>query len=353
LAFSIFPANQFDDFDWVLWRENKKMDSTGSKLDTLGLRLACNYSGGRGKLGMTGMDAGAQEWQLAKPTCPMSQSVEVRKGEVFFLFVDDFSGHSSGLEIHLSDVVMTCDNGLAPSLDLGSTKPDFPAPKQAPAFMACNKALRIDLSAKANRGLAEGVVSSDVLAAFEQQGKRLPSLAGHENLSGISCALLAGLRSGWLKAYHCDAKPYPLHFGDLLELLPTGAERSWDNLGSAAFAPFQQFIELLVEEGFDKTSGMHRRQIRYLRLLWADGEGTTPDFNVALFRWEEAKALLDAITVPHPRNDAGTMSMADYLEQGLYDAVVIAQSGRTIRSLSQSASVQEKQAALQNYIWAK
>ena len=360
LEFSIVPNNGFDDYDWVLWKPKAGQAHDLGTLDSVGQRLACNYAAGRGAGGVTGMSPRGERAEADASGSPYSSRVVAKRGDVFYLLIDDYSHHSTGFTLKFNDVVAACENAERDVLDMGQI-PDLREEKRPrDAFMRYSRVLRLDLDTKANRVIGSCAVGREAYAQLGGVDKRNTCVQVDEQVWGISEALLCGLRGGGLKAYRPDDPSQPLHYGDLLELAyRSQAHASADPVpsgdywypGRAALAPFTEYIELLVDETIDRNSGQQRRQIRYVRLLWADGEGNLPDFNAALFRYQDLRDLLEGIRVPSPQNDAGTMTLHDYLEGQLYEAITVERSGRGPRTLGEAKFQEDRQVELENYIW--
>lgn len=355
LQFTITPDNGLDDYDWVLWQQAQGKRFALNRLDSTSQRLACNYAGGRGAGGVTGMTAQGGSVQGDASGSPFCSRVMAHKGDVFYLLIDDYSRHSTGFRLTFNDVVAQCHNPESEVLDMGSADMTPVTARKPNDIMRYRRVLRLDLRTKANQPIARCPLEP---AAFKHLSPSDKALAGQhllERQSGICVALLCALRSGLVPAFRPDAPSQPLHYGDLLELAyrhhPAAAQADYWRPDWSVLAPFTQYIELLVEERLDRNTGIHTQQVRYIRLLWADGEGGLPDFNAAIFHYKDVLPLLEQVMVPAPQNDAGTMSLQDYIEARLYEAFTVERSNGSTRSLSGSKFADDRQLELENYLW--
>jgi hypothetical protein len=353
LQFTIAPDNGFDDYDWVLWQQRKGQQFDLARLDSTSMRLACNYAGGRGAGGTTGMTAQGRSSSGDATGSPYCSRVMAHKGDVFYLLIDDYSRHSTGFRLNFNDVVVQCGNPQPDVLDMGRVS-DLPVARtENRDFMRYRRVLRLDLQTKANQPIARCPLEADAFKTLSRPDKA--AVFQPERQSGICVALLCALRGGFVPAYRPDQPDQPLHFGDLLELAyrhqPASPEGDYWRPDWAVLAPFLHYIELLVDERMDRNTGRQTQVIRYVRLLWADGDGQLPDFNAAIFRYPDLVPLLENVLVPDPHNDAGTMSLHDYLEARLYEAVTVERSNGSPRSLSGAKFADDRQLELENYLW--
>lgn len=355
LQFTIAPDNGFDDYDWVLWQQVKGQRFDLARLDSTSERLACNYAGGRGAGGATGMSAQGRSSQGDAAGSPFSSRVMAHKGDVFYLLIDDYSRHSTGFRLSFNDVVAQCNNPQPDVLDMGRVTEIGTESRKTGDFMRYRRVLRLDLLTKANQPIARCPLEATAFSSLSRTDKALAGQHGPERQSGICVALLCALRGGLVPAYRPDAPSKPLHYGDLLELAyqhqPADAQRDYWRPDWSVLAPFLHYLELLVDERLDRNTGRQIQQIRYIRLLWADGDGLLPDFNAAIFHYEDLVPLLENVLVPTPGNDAGTMSLRDYLEARLYEAITVERSNGTTRSLGGSKFNDDRQLELENYLW--
>jgi hypothetical protein len=363
LNFEIVPDNGQDDFDWVLLRGDAKDPSACPDLAQAERRLACNYAVGAGPHGATGMNERGEAHSATASDSPYSLGVPARKGDVFYLLIDDFSQHSSGFHIRFNDVVMTCDNPLKDLLHLDqSTRLGAPPIDPRRAFTQSTRVMRIDLGEKANASLATAQLPADLFAAPQASDKKplgsIPQLAQYQ---GIAQVLLQGLKHGALPAYAAHDFQTPLHYGDLLELIARQASdssrlrssKSWWNPDRADLEPYSQVVEIIVDERFDKTLGTASQQIRYLRLLWTDRDSQAPDYNVAVFKYEDVRPLLDKVYCESRHNDVPTISLRDVLESRQYASLMVARAGKGIKNLNQARFEGERQLELENFVWLR
>ncbi len=362
LSFDILPDNGLDDFDWVLLQGNPKDPSACPDLMGTERKLACNYAIGCGPQGATGMGERGDAHSAAASDSPYSLGVPARKGDVFFLLIDDFSQHSSGFHIRFNDVVMACDNPhkdllkIDHQVSLGRAPVD---PRRA--FTQYTRILRIDLGEKANASLAKATLPSDLFAHQTQaSGKSLGVLDQLPRCQGIAQLLLQGLKHGALPAFAAHDFQTPLHYGDLLEVVARQARdtsiahsMSWWNPSEAALERYTQVVEIIVDERFDKTLGTASQQIRYLRLLWTDRDSQAPDYNVAVFKYEDVRPLLDKVYCQSRHNDVPTISLRDALEGRQYESLMVARTGKGMKNLGQARFEGERQLELENFVWPR
>jgi Gliding motility associated protein GldN len=361
LSFDIVPDNGFDDFDWVLLRGNAKDPSACPDLAMADRKLACNYAVGRGPHGTTGMGVWGEACSAGAGDSPYSQQVQARKGDIFFLLIDDFSKHSSGFDLQFNDVVYTCDNPQKDLLRIGHVEHAVAPIDPRRAFSQYTRVLRIDLGEKANGSLDQAPLPID-LFSLPLQGLAKP-LAGRDAMAqvhGIANVLIQGLKTSALAAYAAHDFQTPVHYGDLLSLVAregadSGAatQGSWWNPGETAFDRFGQAVELIVDEVFDKNSGRSRQEIRYIRLLWAAGDGLAPDYSVAVFKYEDVRDLLDRVPCANVHNDVSGMSLRDALEGRQYEAVTVSRSGKGVKNASQAKLEATRPLELESYHWQK
>jgi hypothetical protein len=359
LQFEIVPDNGFDDFDWVLLKADPSKPGDCPSLPEVNARLACNNAAGRGHAGATGMGEKGQDLNAGSSGNPYCQPLAVEKGDVFFLFIDDYSKHSSGFTIKFNEVVLHCANPQKDFLQVAwNSSLKQPAVDPRKSFTKYTRVLRIDLSEKANLPLAQSQHPSQL---FDKEFFGAAKTAGTNpqffDERGTVPALMNGLKLGWIQAYAAHDFRSPLHYGDLLDLAQrqfagTNQEaRNWWDPPKEDLEGFNQVLELIVDETFDKISGIKRQQIRYVRILWTDRDGKAPDFNVAVFDYTEVQDLLDRIPIQNGHNDANAISIKDFLENQMYNGVVVERSSRSVNSLQQSKFSGDRQIELESYIW--
>jgi hypothetical protein len=156
LQFEILPDNGFDDFDWVLVEADSAHLDACPELPEVAARLACNNAAGSGQAGATGMDERGVSFNPGTTESPYCKPLAVEKGDIFFLYIDDWSRHSTGFTIRFNDVVMQCANPHKDFLHLDWNE-ELGKPKVDPrkAFSQYTRVLRIDLAEKANLPLSE------------------------------------------------------------------------------------------------------------------------------------------------------------------------------------------------------
>ena len=356
LSFTITPDNGFDDFDWILLREPKKKTQDCPENGPNTVKLACNYAIGRGPGGATGMGEWGDALSSGSSENPFCTAIDAQQGEVFFLLVDDFSKHSSGFTIRFNDLVMACENPKKDLLQIDWKKGLGKAPiDPRKTFSQFTKVVRIDLSEKVNLPISLNQLPTSI---FDGKGEKV--IKGKMQLdqqTGIVSALLTGLKTTRLKAYQPNDFVTPLHYGDLLLLAErqmetdSASQRSWWNPSSATMGNFEQVVELIVDEIFDKNTGRKRQKIRYIRLLWTDRDDIAPDFYAAVFKYEEVWELLDQIPVENRHTDVQSLSIRDFLEGQRYRGTLVSRSHKQINNLQQAKFSGDQQIELENYIW--
>lgn len=362
LSFDIQPDNGLDDYDWVLLRGNPKDPSACPDLAQVERKLACNFSVGRGPRASTGMGDLGESASAGAADCPYSRSIAARKGDVFFLLIDDFSMHSSGFDITFNEVVMPCINPAKDLLHIDHLPRQLPPKVDArTTFSQYTRVLRIDLGEKANARLANAPLPSKLFANTETAStKSIGELAVLPRYSGIAQVLIQGLKTSSLQAYSAEDFTTPIHYGDLLNLMARQDSNtahqpanSWWSPPVAAFDKFSQVVELIVDERIDRNTAMAKQQIRYLRLLWTDRDGLSPDYNVAVFRYEEVRDLLDRVACSNPHNDVQYVSLRDVLESQQYQGLVVGRAGKSIKTLEQGRFESDRQIELECYHWSR
>lgn len=370
LNFRIVPDNAYDDLDWVLWRGSElPAESCPEIVQKDAERLACNFAAGRGPKGSTGMNAKGHRLQNDAAGSPFSSSIEVEKGEVFYLLLDNHSQRNSGFSIEFNDVVLQCggqDKALIHFAHKAVKKPSRILPRDQ--FSRYTQVLRVPLDQKINDPLAVCSLNSAALeTAFPSGDKaRVSILPGSQ---GLVMALINALRTSSVKAYAAEDLRTPVHFGDLLEMAyrfaeeppqwsrdevdpvfgPSG-ENYW-NPSPDVFMNFCNVVEIIQDEIFDKQRGQNRREIRYIRLVWSDWEGELPDYNVCVFPYEEVEALLDQISLPTAQNDIHQQSLKDALESGQYHGFPVTVRSKNFRNAPDGQSEAFRQLEFRNYHW--
>lgn len=382
LAFEILPDNGFDDYDWVLWRADPNDKAPCPVRNMPNTQLACNYAAGRGPAGATGMGDmhGKGErgdlLQVGAEGSPYCKAIPVKRGDIFFLLINDYSDHSTGFRIRFDDVVLECDNADRDFLHLAGSPPKVPSilhPRDI--FSKYSKITRIDLDEKGNSPLATCSFDAAVFDAAlpGMPGKPMtgtPQLTGQ---TGLVAALLNGLKTARIRAYDPNNFSTPVHYGDLLEFVEKHtdteafseesefsesdsiygvARTSWWNRDEDGFAGFTSAIEVITDEMFDKASGKRRQQIRFLRLIWQGLDGEFA-YYVAVFRYADVRELLDRISAGNSQNDVSKLSLRDYLEGQMYQGVMVWNSLKPTRGGPDAQFNAGKLLQLENYVWER
>jgi hypothetical protein len=317
-------------------------------------RVAQNLSMFKGPDGGTGMGRWGDQTSEMNYGNPYSKSIEVKAGEVLWLRVRAGEKALSGFELRLGEVVEQCENAAKEWVPLGTElKVEFIRAINPQVFAQNSKILRIDLDEKANQPLANAQCNSKLWAKDMSDGK---ALGWQSEAKGLPQVLLQGLMAGRIRAYSAENPQKQLQYGDVL--LAAMRMRAVDSTESkfwpqnpADLAGFDQVVELIQDEIFDKNSGRKLKEIRYIRLLFTDRDGAMPDCNVAIFRYDEVADFLDQVMVENRHNDAQKLSIRDCLEGNLFKAVTICRRNKYMQTLPQAKFDGEQQIECENYIW--
>lgn len=354
LQFSILPHNGIDDYDWVLWRADSTWTDPCPDSLLLTQKLACNYASGRGQTGSTGMDVLGTSLETTASGNPFARPVEARKGDVFFLLVNDYSRKSQGFTIRMNEVVLACDNPIRAFVPINhqpvTGRPKIPSRN---AFSRYTRILRIDLNEKINRPM--GMCDAGEIDWERSVGEfDKPMTAGLKVPgSGIHGAILNGLKLGLFQGYACEDMATPIHYGDLIHLLKRqGVEANWE-MSTDALASFGNYIELIVDEIFDRTSGRKRQELRMVRLVWSPSHGDLPDMNIAVFQWEEIVDILDQVWVPNPHNDVNSLSLRDFIEGQMYSSINVHQRNADNRNKAEAERGEVLEVEFEAYHWGQ
>jgi hypothetical protein len=360
IVFNIVPDNSIDDFDWVLIKGDPENPAQCPDLNLEAQRLACNYAGGRGPKGATGMDQRGDALTASSADNPYCKSISAKQGDVFFLLIDDYSKHSTGFTIRFNDVVMACENPKKDLLQIAWNENLNIAPVDPRStFSKSTRVLRIDLEEKANLSLMASLHPDGLYdLPANKVGKVLTAKPQFNWTRGLVPALLNGLKVGRLQAYSASDFQSPVWFGDLVDMAYRQRDTvahpqkwSWWAPETTTMEYFTNVVELIVDETFDKNSGMNRQRIRYIRILWTDREGNSPDYNVAVFKYEDVSDLLDHIPVENQHNEVQSLSMKDFLEGQMYQSIPIVSGNQKAKTLNQARFLGDKQLECDNFIW--
>lgn len=352
LKFSIVPANGLDDYDWVLWRADTSWTNPCPDSLDLSQKIACNYAAGLGSVGSTGMSISGTSRETTASGNPFARPIEAQKGDIFFLLINDFSKKSQGFSIRFNEVVLNCDNPVRAFVPINhkivTGKPVVPTRNQ---FSRYTRILRINLNEKANQPIGNcnaGEVDWARLpsssAKHLEPGVRMPG-------TGIHCSILNGLKLGRFQGYACEDMATPVHYGDILDFVESrGVSTNWD-MSVDAMSNFGNYIELIVDEIFDRTSARKRQQIRMVRLIWSAPETNLPDYNVAVFQWEDLVDLFDQVWVSNPHNDVNNLSLKDFIKGQMYSSINIHQRHQNNRTSEEAAHGEQKTLEFEAYHW--
>jgi hypothetical protein len=371
LNFSILPDNQSDDYDWELYYMARTDDTASANTSPQKMLLACNFSSGSGPDGLTGMVAnhkGSRFLTFQKGTYnPYFQEVTVQQGVPVFLRVFAGEQQCHGFRLLFNETVMQCDQPVGELIRLShaiaTEKPKIPNQN---AFSRSTQIWRLDLSSKANAGLADSPVRvEDWSEKLEIEKESTPSFRMPET-NGLAGMLLLGLKAGLFPAFASHDFKTPVHYGNLMEVvsrmsgssdsehLPEevgSIEEDWWNPDPEKLSGFKNMIELIVDEVFSKSSGTKKVQIRFIRLVWSDWEGGQPDLNIAIFRYSDLLPVLSRIQVQDFRNQARSISMQDLLESRSFEHVMSWRSGRPAGSAANGQFLKRRDQELESYYW--
>lgn len=374
LNFLIRPANGFDDYDWTLWKGDRlKPFVCPGAGEEMAPKIACNYSAARGIRGETGMCDKGRRLESAASGSPYCKSLKVKKGDIFYLLVDNNTGKSKGFSIVLSDAVKQCDTEEEEMVVriAAPRQNDRPVVRPADQFNRYTKIIRINLDEKANYELAncslpEGLFSGTP-SVYTQ--KATETFRRPQNCNGLVMALLMGIKSARFPAYSAEDNVTPVHFGDFLQAAyrmdPQGHEEiapedsiygipddNWWDADRDLFMHYENALEVIADEVMDRKTGRKRHIVRFIRLVWTDWEGVMPDFNMAVFRYDEIKPMLSRIEVGHPQNDSRRISLTDIIEGQLYSGWTIGREGKNITSLEAAQFEAAREAEFEDYHWS-
>lgn len=102
------------------------------------------------------------------------------------------------------------------------------------------------------------------------------------------------------------------------------------------YPEFGAVLELIEDHRMDQQSSTKKYDTKYVRLVWVDPREVLPDRNGVLFHYDEVRHILHGIQVPHPHNDAATLSLSDLLENREFTGYMINVSGRGLLTLAEA-----------------
>jgi hypothetical protein len=114
---------------------------------------------------------------------------------------------------------------------------------------------------------------------------------------------------------------------------------------------YEHTVELVVDDIFNRNTGSMVRQIKYIRLIWTDGEGAMPDVNVAVFAYHEVKPLLDMLGTTSRHSDVSSLSVADVLEMNMFSCLQVSTGGQHARTPGDAGTQAAKALEFENYLW--
>lgn len=151
-GFKIYPDavnGMYPDYDWLLFQAADTAFCTAHTPDTP--PIACNGSSSTGPEGETGLDAsGVSNSVPAGPGNPFCPVLEVNAGDLYFLFINNFTTTSTGFQMDLSgSAILDCGLPLGDLGPMASTRDAmvFPSPAAEEAWFqsARGDITRVDL----------------------------------------------------------------------------------------------------------------------------------------------------------------------------------------------------------------
>lgn len=334
LSFAIVPGSYLTDYDWMLWAGDPAAPKDCPDLKGERGLVACNFAFGQGMQGSTGMAAWGRGSNGAASDSPYAAPIEVKKGETYFLLVNQYGGEALSFSVEFNEVVESCNNRAAENIsfydvyaeigeidDHGFCESHFVEvvrlnePENQP-LMRSNALPALNWIPsgykKSGFGTISPVASNGMIAALlngMKQGKVVawdPIICGREITFGDVTTMALRLSQGktWDKPRTVDFK---------MELDSTVSD--WWNPPAELFAPLGVMAEFIGSVQTD-ASGIRRQQIQFIRLLWVDATGAGRPF--AVFQYKEVADLLDEVSVPNPVSDVQTLSLKDWLAMRQY-----------------------------------
>lgn len=358
LSFSILPANGYDNLDWALFKDPSQNAIQGCP-DPMELKLeAINLAQGRGMKGGTGLSERGGGlgfgWKNGNPYC---EPVQVSQGDLLYLLINDPGGKGLGYSIRFNEVVLDCKQEAGTFVPV-AFKPKFRPPLILPkdVFSRRTRVERISFREKHNEVLISCSHKEGVVVSLPYHKIKAGRHYWVNDGKGLILALMKGMLRGEFSAWSPTDLSQPVHFGDLLgflypleqyvygeimENMEDGPYTLWFT-SPDLFVGFEDVMEVVYDEVFDKRTGSTRRVVRFLRLLWVDPADELPSYAVAVFRWQEVRDLLKKITVGSDYNDASGLNLASMIEEGMY-------TGFPVRT----GAVREGMAEMDEYRWER
>jgi hypothetical protein len=129
------------------------------------------------------------------------------------------------------------------------------------------------------------------------------------------------------------------------------ATGTWWNPGKQTLGNYQNAFELIVDDIFNRNTGTTVRQIKYIRILWTDGDGMLPDVNIAVFPYHEVQPILDHMATTSRHSDVSTLSLADVLEMNMFSSLQLGESGKNAQNPADGQDQANKAVLFENYLW--
>jgi len=209
--------------------------------------------------------------------------------------------------------------------------------------------------------------------------------------NGIIESLLMGLKNNKYPAYRGDSLTWatPLTWNQVLELdrkqNETGGDADDGDTGSgfedfggeeAGFgdefgmdedaipssggggrlginlAPYTEKIEIIEDRIFDKKRSDMYYDTQFIRLIWTDAGGVSPDVEFIAFKYPEVMAQLDDTQWKNRNNDSEYRSMREVIELRMYHAYIIDVSGRSdVTSLELAEYRRNQLVEYEHHLW--
>ncbi|MEO0895177.1 MAG: hypothetical protein AAFY71_02075 [Bacteroidota bacterium] len=211
---------------------------------------------------------------------------------------------------------------------------------------------------------------------------RLP--ADEQGPNGLVQTLLDGLKSGAIDAYQPDDLSKVLSYDDVLlkikenEQSLTGGpmETDWIEMedstdeiefpevdefeelftkeeeNQADLGPYESVVQIVEEWIFDKNRGMLVPQIKQIQIIWTDPGEVLPEKTLAVFKYGEAKKVLDKARWANRHNEAEHRSLKEALDLRLFHSFIINVSGQGVRSLPEEEQRRLALVEFEHHLWS-
>ena len=202
-------------------------------------------------------------------------------------------------------------------------------------------------------------------------------------------ALMQGLESGAITAYHPDDYNLPMSYDEVLARM-----QAFDNVWSAKediqeyelieepddllsefdfpeengpetamattsdegfgtdFMPYESVLQFVEDRIFDKRRSELSYQIQYVQLIWSDPGETLPEKYFVVLNYEEIEDYLDTIKWKNRFNDAEDRSVKEIFELRLFHSYVTNVSGLGVKTLSEAEDRRQQLVAYEHHLWS-